>query len=63
MVKKMTEFTHIPMNNKTYTSEDIKKSIIDNNIKFIKLQFVDINGQVKNMAIPSDHIDKVLDNE
>ena len=27
------------------------------------MQFVDINGQVKNLTIPSEHIDKALDNE
>ncbi|MBP7211843.1 type I glutamate--ammonia ligase [bacterium] len=59
----MTEFNHIPAGGKDLTDEFIKKQIKENDIKFIKLQFVDINGQVKNMAIPSDHIDKILANE
>lgn len=59
----MTEFKHIPLNNKNYTDEDIKSLIKEYNIKFIKLQFVDINGQVKNMSIPSEHIEKALANE
>src|SRR5574344_1094628 len=59
----MTEFTHIPGNQKGYTDEEIKKLIKENDVKFIKLQFVDINGQVKNMAIPAEHIGKVLNNE
>ena len=59
----MKEFTHLPMDNKTYTEEEIKKQIKEHNVKFIQLQFVDINGQVKNMAIPSAHIEKVLANE
>src|SRR5574344_497035 len=59
----MTEFNHIPAGGKDLTDEFIKKQIKENDIKFIKLQFVDINGQVKNMAIPSDHIDKILSNE
>lgn len=48
---------------KKFTRETIKKLIEENNVKFIKLQFVDINGHSKNMAIPSHHIDKALDNE
>ena len=59
----MTDFHHIPLNNRSYTDDDIKKLIKENNIKFIKLQFVDINGQVKNLSIPSEHIEKVLANE
>ncbi len=59
----MTDFKHNPLNKKNYTKADIKSLIEEHNIKFIKLQFVDINGQVKNMTIPSAHIDKVLDNE
>ena len=31
-------------------------------LQFIKLQFVDINGQVKNLAVPSEHIDRILNN-
>src|SRR5574344_2369978 len=59
----MTEFTHIPAGRKEFTDDEIKRLIKENDVKFIKLQFVDINGQVKNMAIPSDHIDKILSNE
>ena len=59
----MTDFNHTRLDNRQFTREDIHKFIKEYNIKFIKLQFVDINGQVKNLAIPSDHIDKALDNE
>lgn len=59
----MSEFKHTPLNGKNYTNEDIKTLIKENNITFIRLQFVDINGQVKNLAIPSSHIDKALNNE
>ena len=47
----------------TYTKEDIKKIIKEKNVEFIRLQFCDINGQVKNLAMPSSQIDKVLNNE
>ena len=59
----MTEFTYKRLDGKNYTDEDIKTIIKENNIRFIKLQFVDINGQVKNMSVPSQQIDKVLNNE
>ena len=57
------EFNHVPMKGETYTEDDIKRLIGEYNIQFIKLQFVDINGQVKNLAIPSEHIDRILNNE
>ena len=57
------EFMHQPLNGNKYTDEDIKRMIEEYDVQFIKLQFVDINGQVKNMAVPSEHIDRVLNNE
>ena len=57
------EFTHQPLSGKQLTDEDIKKMIEEYDVQFIKLQFVDINGQVKNLAVPSEHIDRVLNNE
>ena len=57
------EFHHQPLNGASYTDADIKRLIAEYNVQFIKLQFVDINGQVKNMAVPSEHIDRVLNNE
>lgn len=57
------EFHHMPLNGESYTAEEIKRLIGEYNVQFIKLQFVDINGQVKNIAIPSEHIDRILNNE
>ena len=59
----MKEFMHKRLDGKNFTDDEIKSLIKKYNIKFIKLQFVDINGQVKNMTIPSEHIDKALNNE
>lgn len=59
----MTEFKYTRLDGKQFTRDDIKGFIKEYNIKFIKLQFVDINGQAKNMTVPSEQIDKVLDNE
>jgi len=51
------------MARKTYTAEEIKKIVKEKNVEFIKLQFCDINGQVKNMSVPVTQLDKVLNNE
>ena len=59
----MSEFKHKPLSNKTYTEEDIKKLLKENDVKLIQLQFVDINGQVKNMSVTPEQIDRVLNNE
>ena len=59
----MKEFTHTRLDNKQFDDDEIKRLIKEYNIKFIKLQFVDIKGQVKNMTIPAEHIDKALENE
>lgn len=59
----MSEFKYARLDGKQFTRDDIKGFIKEYNIKFIKLQFVDINGQAKNMTVPSEQIDKVLDNE
>jgi glutamine synthetase len=58
----MANCTYVP-NGKELSKDEIKSLIVENNIKFIRLQFVDINGHVKNMAVPADRIDSVLDNE
>src|SRR5574344_78707 len=46
-----------------FTNEEIKSLMKENDVRFIRLQFVDINGQAKNMAVPAEHIDKILNNE
>ena len=45
------------------SKEEIAGIIKEQDVKFIRLQFVDINGHVKNMAVPSDQIEKILNNE
>ncbi len=45
------------------TKDDIKKLIKEHNVRFIELQFVDINGQVKSLTIPAEHADKALAGE
>src|SRR5210317_1769409 len=43
------------------TKAQIKKIIKDENVQFFRLQFVDIFGFMKNVAIPKSQIDKALD--
>ena len=59
----MAPISYIPKQSKELTNDEIKRLIKENQVNFIRLQFVDINGQVKNMAIPSVQIDKILNNE
>ncbi len=42
---------------------EIKKQIVENKIKTIYLQFVDIQGCVKSLAVPSKQIDDILANQ
>lgn len=58
----MVSSTYVPTG-KELSNDEIKSLIKENNVKFIRLQFVDINGHVKNLAQPADQIDKILNNE
>ena len=46
-----------------YSKEDIKAIVKDKNVKFIRLQFTDILGTIKNVEIPTSQLDKALDNK
>jgi len=46
-----------------YTKKDIIKIINEQDVKFIRLQFTDIFGQLKNVAITATQIEKALDNK
>jgi glutamine synthetase len=45
------------------TKEDIVKLCNANDVQFIRLQFSDMHGLVKNMSVPISQLDKVLDNK
>lgn len=45
-----------------YTKEDILRIAEENDIEFIRLQFTDIFGQIKNVAITNRQLEKILDN-
>lgn len=40
--------------------EDVLKWIEEQDVKFIRLEFIDLLGQIKNIAIPAQHFEKVL---
>ena len=42
------------------TKEDIKKIVADKNVKFIRLQFTDILGTIKNVEIPVSQLEKAF---
>ena len=48
---------------KHYTKEDIVRIVNEEDIEFIRLQFTDIFGQLKNVAVTKFQIQKVVDNQ
>ena len=46
-----------------YTKEDIVRLVEENDIHFIRLQFTDILGSLKNLAITTSQLKKALNNE
>lgn len=46
-----------------YSKEDILKLVEENGVKFIRLQFTDIFGALKNVAITDKQLKKALNNE
>ena len=46
-----------------YTKADILRMVKEDDVEFIRLQFTDIFGDLKNVAITSSQIEKALDNK
>lgn len=46
-----------------YTKEDINSLVKEQEVNFIRLQFTDILGTIKNVEIPVSQLDKALDNK
>jgi glutamine synthetase len=46
----------------SYTKDDIMKMVADNDVRFIRLQFTDIFGTLKNVAITTTQLEKALNN-
>lgn len=47
---------------KHYTKEDVVKLVEEEDVEFIRLQFTDIFGNLKNIAVTSSQLKKALDN-
>lgn len=47
----------------TYTKEDIMRMVAEQDVRFIRLQFTDIFGTLKNLAISVSQLEKALDNK
>jgi glutamine synthetase len=46
-----------------YTKQDIIRKVQEEDVEFIRLQFTDIFGNLKNVAVTTSQLDKVLDNK
>ena len=46
-----------------YTAEDIVRIVREENVRFIRLQFTDIFGSFKNIAITASQLTKALSNK
>jgi glutamine synthetase len=46
-----------------YTKQDIIRMVEEEDVEFIRLQFTDIFGNLKNVAVTTSQLDKVLDNK
>ncbi|MGX4763288.1 type I glutamate--ammonia ligase [Holzapfeliella sp. JNUCC 72] len=48
---------------KAYTKQEIREIVEQENVKFLRLMFTDINGAIKNVEVPVSQLEKVLNNE
>ena len=46
-----------------YTKKDIIRLVEEEDVQFIRLQFTDIFGALKNVAITASQIEKAMDNK
>ena len=46
-----------------YSREDVVRMVRENDVRFIRMQFTDIFGQLKNVALPASQIEKAVNNE
>ena len=46
-----------------YTKNEINKIVHDEDVRFIRLQFTDIFGAMKNVSITPSQLEKALDNK
>ncbi|ODJ60189.1 type I glutamate--ammonia ligase [Brochothrix thermosphacta] len=47
----------------SYTKEDLLAIAETEHVKFVRLQFTDVNGTIKNVEVPASQLDKALSNK
>ena len=47
---------------KKYTKDDVRRVVEEEDVEFIRLQFTDLFGNLKNMAITAEQLEKALEN-
>lgn len=45
------------------TKDDIRRIVEEENVEFIRLQFTDLFGMLKNVAVTANNLEKILDNK
>ncbi|MCH5343296.1 MAG: type I glutamate--ammonia ligase [Acetatifactor sp.] len=48
---------------KNYTREDVMRIVEDEDVEFIRLQFTDMFGNLKNIAVTASQLERALDNQ
>ena len=48
---------------KSYTKDDIIRLVEEEDVEFIRLQFTDMFGNLKNVAITASQLEKALENK
>ncbi len=51
------------MARKVFTADEIRQSVQEENVQFLRLMFTDINGMIKNVEVPVSQLEKVLSNK
>jgi len=51
------------MAKQSYTNDDIRRIVKEENVNFLRLMFTDLFGTIKNVEVPVSQLDKLLDNK
>ena len=53
LLNKVVEDSNMPK--RTFTKDDIRKFAKEENVRYLRLQFTDILGTIKNVEVPVSH--------
>ncbi len=51
------------MAKQSYSKDDIRRIVKEENVNFLRLMFTDLFGTIKNVEVPVSQLDKLLDNK